>query len=264
MDRVKGKVVIITGGAGDLGSAAALLLAKEGAKVVVTDIDDPRGKKVVEEIRRAGGEVVYLRHDVTSEENWKTVIDRTVAEFGRLDVLVNNAGVFSRKFVGDISLEEWRWVMGINLDGVFLGTKVAIGAMKKSGGGSIINISSVAGLVGMVADTSPYGASKGAVRLFTKQCAIQLSKAGHDYNIRVNSVHPGFILTPMLEKVFRTEVESTGRSYEEVRRSREEWAPLGRLGTPEDVAYGILYLASDESKYMTGAELVIDGGFTAR
>jgi 3(or 17)beta-hydroxysteroid dehydrogenase len=264
MDRVKGKVAIITGGAGDLGSATALLLAKEGARVIITDIDDPKGKKVVEDIRRKGGEAIYLRHDVTSEENWKEVISRAVTEFGRLDVLVNNAGVFSRKFVEDISLEEWRWLMGINLDGVFLGIKYAIGAMKKSGGGSIVNISSVAGLVGMMADTSSYGASKGAVRLFTKQCAIQLSKAGHDYNIRVNSVHPGFIMTPMLEKVFQTEVQSTGRSYEEVKRTREEWAPLGRLGTPDDVAYGVLYLASEESKFITGAELVIDGGFTAR
>ena len=187
-----------------------------------------------------------------------------MTQFGRVDVLVNNAGVFSRKFIEDMSLEEWHWVMRINLDGVFLGTKHAIGAMKKGGGGSIVNISSVAGLVGMVADTSSYGASKGAVRLFTKQCAIQLSKAGHDYNIRVNSVHPGFILTPMLEKVFQTEVETTRRSYEEVRRTREEWVPLGRLGTPEDVAYGVLYLASDESRYITGTELVIDGGFTAR
>ncbi len=264
MDRVKGKVAIITGGAGDLGSATALLLAKEGAKVIITDIDDPKGKKVVEEIRRQGGEAVYLRHDVTSEKDWKEVVNRAMTEFGRLDILVNNAGVFSIKFVEDISLEEWRWLMGINLDGVFLGTKHAIGAMKKSGGGSIINISSVAGLVGMMADSSAYGASKGAVRLFTKQCAITLSKAGHDYNIRVNSVHPGFIMTPMLEKIFQTQVQTTGRSYEEVKRIREDWAPLGRLGTPEDIAYGILYLASDESKFVTGAELVIDGGFTAR
>jgi len=264
LDRVKGKVAIITGGAGDLGSATALLLAKEGAKVVVTDVDDSKGRKVAEDIRRRDGEAIYLRHDVTSEDSWKEVIDSTVTQFGRVDVLVNNAGVFSRKFIEDMSLEEWHWVMRINLDGVFLGTKHAIGAMKKGGGGSIVNISSVAGLVGMVADTSSYGASKGAVRLFTKQCAIQLSKAGHDYNIRVNSVHPGFILTPMLEKVFQTEVETTRRSYEEVRRTREEWVPLGRLGTPEDVAYGVLYLASDESRYITGTELVIDGGFTAR
>ncbi len=264
MDRVKGKVVIITGGAGDLGRAAALLLAKEGAQVVITDVDEAKGRKVAEEIEAQGGKALFLKHDVTSEQDWSEVIEKAVSRFGKLDVLVNNAGVFSRKPIEEITLEEWHWVLDINLDGVFLGTKHAIRSMKKTGGGSIINISSVAGLVGMVADTAPYAASKGGVRLFTKSAAIQCSKAGHDYNIRVNSVHPGFIMTPMLEKVIRTEAESTGKSYEEVKRMREEWAPLGRLGTPEDVAFGILFLASDESSYMTGTELVIDGGFTAR
>jgi len=264
MDRVKGKVAIVTGGGGDLGAATALLLAKEGAKVVITDVDETRGKKVVEDIRRDGGTAIFLKHDVTNEQNWKEVIDKTVSEFGKLDVLVNNAGVFSRNPIEDIPLEEWRWVIGINLDGVFLGTKHGIRAMKKTGGGSIINISSVAGLVGMAPPTSAYAASKGAVRLFSKSAAIQCSKAVHDYNIRVNSLHPGFIMTPMLEKVFQTEMASTGRTYEEVRRTREEWAPMGRLGTPLDVAYGVLYLASDESAYVTGTELVIDGGYTAR
>jgi 3(or 17)beta-hydroxysteroid dehydrogenase len=264
MDRVKGKVAIITGGAGDLGGAAALLLAKEGARVVITDVDEIRGKKVVEDVQREGGKAIFLKHDVTSEQDWSEIMEKTVSQFGKVDVLVNNAGVFSRKPIEDITLEEWRWIQNVNLDGVFLGTKHAIRSMKKTGGGSIINISSVAGLVGMVADTSAYAASKGGVRLFTKSAAIQCSKANHDYNIRVNSVHPGFIMTPMLEKVIRTEAESTGKSYEEVKRQREEWAPLGRLGTPKDVAYGILFLASDESSYMTGAELVIDGGFTAR
>lgn len=263
MDRVKGKVAIITGGGGDLGRASALLLAKEGASVVVTDVDETKGNNIVEEIRRIGGKARFLLHDVTSEEGWKGIIEKTLSEFGRLDVLVNNAGVFARKTIEETSLEEWRWVMSVNLDGVFLGIKYALGPMKKNGGGSIINISSIAGIVGMVADTAPYCASKGGVRLLTKAAAVQYSKAGHDYNVRVNSIHPGFILTPMLEKVFRTEVESTGLSYEEVRRKREMWAPLGRLGDPEDVAYGVLYLASDESKFMTGAELVIDGGVTA-
>jgi 3(or 17)beta-hydroxysteroid dehydrogenase len=264
MDRVKGKVAIITGAAGGLGKAQALLLAKEGAKVVVTDIIETEGKKVVEEIRREGGEAIFIRHDVTIEQGWREVIEKTLSEFGRLDVLVNNAGVIARKAIEDTSLEEWHSVMSVNLDGVFLGTKHAIGAMKRSGGGSIINISSVAGIVGMVADTSAYNASKGAVRLFTKASAIQCSKAGHGYSIRVNSVHPGFILTPMLEKMIRTEVENTGCSYEEARKKREDWSPMRRLGEPEDVAFAVLYLASDESKFMTGSELVIDGGFTAQ
>jgi 3(or 17)beta-hydroxysteroid dehydrogenase len=264
MDRVKGKVAIVTGGAGDLGAATASLLAKEGAKVVITDIDEVKGKQVAESINREGGKAIFLKHDVTSEQGWKDVIEKTISEFGKLDVLVNNAGVFSRNAIEDIALEEWNWVMNVNLNGVFLGTKHGIGAMKKSGGGSIINISSVAGLVGMAPPTSAYAASKGAVRLFSKSAAIQCSKAVHDYNIRVNSLHPGFIMTPMLEKVFQTEMASTGRTYEEVRRTREEWSPMGRLGAPEDIAYGVLYLASDESKYVTGTELVIDGGYTAR
>jgi 3(or 17)beta-hydroxysteroid dehydrogenase len=263
MDRVKGKVALITGGAGGIGGATALLLVKEGAKVVITDIDEAGGKQVVEDIGREGGKVIFLKHDVTREQDWKEVIDKTMAEFGRLDVLVNNAGILFHKYIEDTSLEEWRRVMSINLDGVFLGTKHAIGAMKKSGGGSIINLSSVAGLVGMVADTLAYATSKGAVRLFTKSIAIQCSKAGHDCNIRVNSVHPGFILTPMLEKVYRKEVERTGRSFEEIKKARGERAPIGRMGSPQDIAYGILFLASDESQYMTGAELVIDGGYTA-
>lgn len=264
MNRVENKVIIVTGGAGDLGGAAASLLAKEGGRVAVTDIDGEKGNKVVEAIRRDGGQAFFVEHDVTREESWREAIQKTVAAFGKLDVLVNNAGVFSRKPIEDIELDEWNWLMDVNLNGVFLGTKHAIGAMKKTGGGSIINISSVAGLVGMVADTAAYAASKGAVRLFTKSAAIQCSKAGHDYNIRVNSIHPGFIMTPMLEKVFLTEMESTGRTYEEVKSAREEWVPLGRLGTPEDIAKAILFLASDDSSYMTGTELVVDGGFTAR
>ena len=192
MNRVKGKVALITGAARGLGKAQALLLAEEGARVVVTDILETDGKKVAEEIGRKGGEAIFLKLDVTNEQDWQEVIRRTLSQFGRLDVLVNNAGVMLRKVIEDISLEEWRWVMGVNIDGVFLGTKYAIGAMKKSGGGSIINISSIAGMVGLPY-SSPYIASKGAVRLFTKAAAIECSKAALDYNIRVNSVHPGFI-----------------------------------------------------------------------
>ena len=264
MNRVRDKVAIITGAAGGLGQAQALLLAREGARVVLTDIVEGEANKIVEEIRRAGCEAIFVKHDVTSEEDWSEVIKQTLSAFGRLDVLVNNAGILMSKAITDMALEDWHRVMSINLDGVFLGTKHAIGAMKKSGGGSIINMSSVAGLVGMPADSSAYCASKGGVRLFTKASALQLSKAGHDYNIRVNSVHPGFILTSMLEKAMRAMCEKTGCSYEEAKKVREDLTMIGRLGEPEDVAYAVLYLASDESKYVTGAELVVDGGYTAR
>jgi 3(or 17)beta-hydroxysteroid dehydrogenase len=264
MNRVKDKVAIITGAAGGLGQAQALLLAREGAKVVLTDIIETEPAETVEEIRRGGGEAIFVRHDVTSEHDWSEVIKQTLSSFGRLDVLVNNAGILMSKAIADMSLEDWRRVMSINLDGVFLGTKHAIGAMKKSGGGSIVNMSSVGGLVGMPADSSAYCASKGGVRLFTKASALQCSKLGHDYNIRVNSVHPGFILTSMLEKVMRASVAITGCSYEEAKKIREGSTMLGRLGEPADVAYAVLYLASDESKYVTGAELVVDGGYTAR
>ena len=263
MNRVKGKVAIVTGAARGLGRAQALLLAKEGAKVIATDIDETRGKKVVEEIGREGGEAIFVKHDVSSEQSWKEVIEKTLSEFGRLDVLVNNAGVFLNKAIEDISVKEWRWVMSVNMEGVFLGTRHAIKVMKNTGGGSIINISSTAGLVSMP-DSSAYAASKGAVRLFSKATALECSKAVHDYNIRVNSVHPGFIRTELIEEIIHKEAEKTGMKREEVEKIFKDLTMVGHFGDPEDVAYGVLYLASDESKYVTGAELVIDGGFTAR
>ncbi len=254
MDRVKDKVAIITGAAGGLGSAQALLLAKEGAKVVVTDIDEAQGNKVAKEIGEEGGKAIFLKHDVSSEQDWIAVIEKTLSEFSKLDVLVNNAGVILFKNIADTSLDEWRWVIRINLDGVFLGTKYAMEAMKKSGGGSIINLSSTAGIVGTL-DTSSYHASKGGVRIFTKAAALECSKAGYDYNIRVNSVHPGVIKTAMTKDLLEDE---------DSRREVTDWHPIGHVGDPEDIAYGVLYLASDESKFVTGSELVIDGGWTAR
>jgi NAD(P)-dependent dehydrogenase (short-subunit alcohol dehydrogenase family) len=253
MDRVKGKVAIVTGGAGGLGKAHSLLLAKEGAKVVVTDMDEAQAERVADEINKQGGEAIFIKHDVSKEVEWSRVIRETLERFGKLDILVNNAGVNVWKKIEDTSLDEWRWLMSINLDGVFLGTKYAIGAMKKSGGGSIINISSVAGMIGTL-DTSAYHASKGGVRIFTKAAALECSKAGYDYNIRVNSVHPGVIKTQMVEGLMNDE---------EKRKTALSWHPIGRFGEPEDIAYGVLYLASDESKFITGAELVIDGGWTA-
>ena len=263
MDRVKGKVAIVTGAARGLGKAQALLLAKEGAKVVATDINETLGKRLPEEVKREGGEAIFIKHDVSNEQGWREVIEKTLSEYGKLDILVNNAGVLLHHTIEDLSLEDWRSVLNVNLEGVFLGTKYAIGAMKKSGGGSIVNISSIAGLVGMP-DTSSYVASKGAVRLFTKSAALECSKLKLDYNIRVNSIHPGFIYTEMVDGVIKTDVEKFGITMEEAKKLYEDMTMMGHFGEPEDIAYGVLYFASDESKYVTGAELVIDGGYTAK
>ena len=260
MNRVKDKVALITGGASGIGRECARLLAKEGAKVVVTDINKDGGKKVAGEINGNGGDAIFLEHDVSQEEDWKRVIEQTLQKFGKLDVLVNNAGVGlgAKDNVETISLKDWRWLMSINLDGVFLGTKYGIEAMKKSGGGSIINISSIEGIIGDPG-LAAYCASKGGVRIFTKSAALSCAKAG--YNIRVNSVHPGYIWTPMIEeysKLLGNEDVEVGRKF------LNSLHPIGHIGEPIDVAYGILYLASDESKFVTGSELVIDGGYTAQ
>ena len=254
MGRVEGKVAIVTGAASGIGRATASLLAKEGAKVVAADINEADGNKVAGEIKNEGGEAIFVKHDVASENSWSEVVKKTLSEFGRLDILVNNAGVMLIKEIEKTSLEEWRQLMSINLDGGFLGTKHAVGAMKKSGGGSIINMSSVVGIIGRPDDTSAYITSKGAVRLFTKAAALEFSKAGHDYGIRVNSVHPGVIETPM----------TAGMAQDpEFRKVLESMHPLGFLGKPIDIAYIVLYLASDESRLVTGAEFVVDGGWTA-
>jgi 3(or 17)beta-hydroxysteroid dehydrogenase len=254
MDRVKGKVAIVTGGAGGLGRGIATLLASEGAAVTVTDVNEPAGREVAAQIEADGGRAIFIKHDVTSENDWQSVVEKTVAENGRLDILVNNAGVMIIAKVEDMKLEEWRRLMSINLDGVFLGTKHAVPAMRKSGGGSIINMSSAAGIIGTADSTAAYSASKGGVRLFTKACALEFSKAGLGYNIRVNSVHPGVIETPMTDAM-----RQPGAVGDEMLNIM----PIGGLGQPIDIAYGVLYLASDESRLVTGAELVIDGGWTA-
>jgi len=254
MDRVKGKVAVVTGGGSGMGRAEALLLAAEGAKVVVTDINESAAANVAAEINYQGGSALFSKHDVASEEDWSRVIQKTLEEFGRLDVLVNNAGVIFYKKIEDTSLAEWRRLMSINLDGVFLGTRIAIETMKKSGGGSIINIASVAGMVANP-DAAAYHASKGGVRSLSKAAAIECSQAGYGYNIRVNSIYPGVINTAMGDELKKDEAKY---------KAALSWHAMGRFGEPEDVAYGVVYLASDESKFLTGSELVIDGGFTAR
>jgi len=255
MGRVEGRTAIVTGAARGIGRGIAQLLAKEGARVAITDILEDDGKAAAEEIRRERGTAIFLKHDVTSEDSWEAVVEKVLSEFGKLDIMVNNAGIVFVKEIAETSLEEWRGLMSVNLDGVFLGTKHAIRAMRESGGGSIINMSSALGIIGAADDTAAYAASKGGVRLFSKTAAIECSKAGHGYNIRVNSLHPGVIETAMVaslmahDEVFRKKLETT--------------QPIGFLGKPIDIAYAVLYLASDEARLVTGIELIVDGGWTS-
>jgi len=251
MGRLEDKVALISGGARGMGAVDAKLFAGEGARVVIGDVLDDEGRKTEAQINEIGGECLFVHLDVTSESSWEQAVAATVARFGKLDILVNNAGIFRTEGVEETSGELWDQVMEINAKGVFLGTKLAIPEMRKAGGGSIVNISSVAGLTGGTGSAA-YRASKGAVRLFTKSTAIQYAKE----DIRANSVHPGIIETPMTAPNLMADQERRDRSA-----ARH---PLGRVGQPEDVAYGVLFLASDESSFMTGSELVIDGGLTAQ
>ena len=248
--RLEGKVALISGGARGQGACEARMFAAEGASVVFGDILDDLGQQVEAEIRELGYEATYVHLDVTSQAEWEAAVQTAVDNYGKLDVLVNNAGICNWGKLEDSSGEEWDRIMEINGKGVFLGTLVAIPEMKKAGGGSIINISSISGLVGQDTVTAAYNASKGAVRLLTKTTAIQYAAD----NIRANSVHPGSVATPMT---------SERQSDPEILRQSEARIPLGRVGQPEDIAYGVLYLASDESSFVTGSELVIDGGYTA-
>ncbi len=247
--RLENKVALISGGARGMGAVEAKLFAKEGAKVIIGDMLEDEGRKVEAEINEAGGDCVFVLLDVSDEDAWKRAVNEAVSRYGKLDILVNNAGIYRAHIVEETTADEWDQVMDINAKGVFLGTKHAIPAMRQAGGGSIVNISSVAGLVGSK-QTTAYTASKGAVRLLTKSTAIQYAAEG----IRDNSVHPGTIETPMTEELLAVE----GKRAERTNRT-----PLKRLGRPEDVAYGALYLASDEASFVTGSELVIDGGRTA-
>jgi NAD(P)-dependent dehydrogenase (short-subunit alcohol dehydrogenase family) len=249
--RLEGKVALISGGARGMGAAEAKLFAQEGAKVIIGDVLEDEGRRTEAEINEAGGECVFLRLDVTQEAQWTAAVESAVQRFGKLDILVNNAGVVARGTLEDTTLEEWDRVMDINAKGVFLGTKAAIPAMRSSGGGSIINISSMSGIVGQDYIQPVYNASKGAVRIFTKAAAIQYAKEG----IRVNSVHPGPIDTDMA---------GSRLADANLQQAAEQRVPLGKTARPEEVAYGLLFLASDESSFMTGSELVIDGGITAQ
>lgn len=255
MNRVKGKTALVTGAGLGLGRAAALMLAREGARVIVTDVKEAEGAAVADEIVAAGGEAMFMKHDVASPTDWQRVIAAALSRFGGFDILVNNAGVALSASVEDTTPEQWRWLMSINLDGVFFGTQQAIAAMKAKGG-SIVNLSSIEGLIGDP-KLAAYNASKGGVRIFTKSAALHCAKAG--YKIRINSIHPGYIWTPMVEDFLKAQADPDA-----ARVALDGLHPLGHLGEPDDIAYGVLYLASDESKFVTGAELVIDGGYTAQ
>ncbi|MFZ3351635.1 MAG: glucose 1-dehydrogenase [Xanthobacteraceae bacterium] len=252
MGRVEGKVALVTGGASGIGLAATNLLLDEGAKVVLTDRESALSAPGTESLRRRAS---IRSLDVTREADWIAVTDTVGAEFGRIDIVVNCAGVVLLKDIETTTLEEWRSLMAVNLDGTFLGCKHAVRVMKDCGGGSIVNLSSVAGIIG-VGNLAAYSASKGGVRLLTKSVALHCARKG--YNIRCNSVHPSFVETPML----RSMIESA-RDPKKLEYNFAQAAPLGRLAQPEEIARTILFLASEESAFTTGAVLVIDGGLTA-
>lgn len=257
-DRVSGKVALITGGASGIGRACGERLAAEGAVVVLTDIQDELGEQAASEINAVGGAASFLHHDVTNEAEWAAVVASVVEAHGRLDVLVNNAGIGIGGSIIEMSLEDWRRQTAINIDGVFLGMKHCIPPMRDSGGGSIINMSSVAGLKGS-ARLAGYNATKGAVRLMTKGVALECAQSR--WNVRVNSVHPGIIETPIWDTVGAALVRSDSRRID-LDQMAQVAVPTGVLGRPEDIANGVLYLASDESSYVTGTELVIDAGLS--
>ena len=247
--RLAGKVALISGAAGGMGAEEARLFAREGAKVVIADLLEDEGRQVEAEIRGAGGEAVFASMDVTREADWEQAVGTAVQRFGKLDVLVNNAGLSSTSVDDPLETAGWHRIMQVNTTGVFLGTRFAIPAMQAAGGGSIVNISSIMGFVGGESGHPAYHASKGAVRIFTKAIAVQYGPQ----NIRANSVHPGF-MPPM----------RSARQTAEDRQVRIADTPLRRLGKLIEVANGVLFLASDEASFITGTELVIDGGYIAR
>ena len=252
--RVQGKVALITGGASGLGASAARLLASEGAAICLTDVQEDAGLAVAASITEAGGRAFFRRHDVTSETEWQDTVAAAKAKYGKVDVLVNNAGIGETGPLLEMTLDQWRRMIAINLDGVFLGMRWTVPAMIEAGGGSVINLASILGKVGM-AGAAHYCASKGGVTLLSKATALELAPM----NIRVNSVHPGFIDTPMVSKSVR---EAPGGN-ELITQIAAKHA-LNRLGEAIDIAEAVLFLASDASKFVTGSEMVIDGGYTCQ
>jgi len=258
LNRVDEKVAVVTGGGSGIGRAASCLLAEAGSSIVVTDINEDGAKETAAMISEKGGSAIALSHGVVSEDDSNRVMDTTINEFGKIDILVNNAGVSGAGLppLEEATLESFRKVMSINLDAVFIGTQKAVMLMKDKGG-SIVNISSVMGIVGGAG--AAYNASKGGVRLLTKSVAVHCGNMG--YPVRVNSVHPGYIWTPMIKNIVNYVEDNM--TEDGLREMLVEQHPIGRLGVAEDIARGILFLASDDSSFMTGSELVIDGGYTA-
>ena len=250
MPRLEGKVALISGGARGQGAVEARMFAEEGASVVIGDILDEQGRQTEAELQELGYQVTYVHLDVTNESDWQSAVQTAVSAYGKLDILLNNAGILIRKNIEETTVEDWDRIFAVNSKGVFLGTKAAIPVMRENGGGSIINISSTAGLVGSPNGSASYTATKGSVRLFTKSTAIQHARDG----IRCNSIHPGPIETDMIADTLNDPDNMA---------LRMQRLPLGRIGKPSEIAYGAIYLASDESSFVTGSELVIDGGTTA-
>lgn len=249
MGKLVDQVAIITGGAAGIGRQTALLFAKEGAKVVITDVNENEGEKALQEIKAINEDALFIKHDVSNEGDWKNVVSQTTEKFSNIDILFNNAGIYIIKPIPEIELDTWNKLMGINVTGVFLGLKHVLPVMEKKKKGSVINASSIAGLMGAPGHLL-YGASKGAVRVMTKDAAAEYASRG----IRINSIHPGYITTGMAE--YASEV--THASKEEL----DAAYPLGRMGNPKEVAQLVLFLASDDSSFSTGAEFVVDGGAT--
>lgn len=256
MKRLEGKTCVVTGGSNGIGKATCLRLAKEGASVAIMDIDDSAGQHLRDQIQETGATAEYWHLDVTDEKAVRQVFDEVTDKLGGINVIVNNAGISGAdKPTDEVSSEEWKQVMDVNVNGVFYCTKAAIPHMRQNDGGSIVNLSSIYGIVG-APDIPPYHASKGAVREMSKTDAVLYAKEG----IRVNSVHPGFIWTPLVKAM----AEASEDGAEAFRAHLDDLHPVGHVGEPADIAAGIAYLASDDAKFVTGSELVIDGGYTAR
>jgi NAD(P)-dependent dehydrogenase (short-subunit alcohol dehydrogenase family) len=266
MNRLDGKIAFLSGAARGIGGETAKLMASVGAKVAIGDVLEERGRQTVREIEASGGQAMFVPLDVTTEASWAAAMDATVKKFGGLDILVNNAGIFVGKGIEDASMDEWHRLVAVNLTGVVMGTRAALPHLKSNAkqsphGSAIVNLASIAGLVGSQLDPL-YSLTKGGVTLFTKSTALEFGRKG--YKIRVNSIHPGLIETDMGQQTFVMRARQVGTNdTEKAREATLALHPIGRLGTANDIAKGIVFLASDDAGFMTGAGLVMDGGWTA-